>query len=165
MSEVMKGARRKNLEIINELNRQGVSVTPQTFSRRYKMIQSDCFKGYSANIDPTIFDIYNTVVITGEGRKKYLAQLRNNLIEKPIPFLSVLRTIGSDLFWYLRVQSVHLSKIINQLYGELSNFSLDIIDYARSMIYVLMPEAFDEENKNWITTEDFMISDPLKSVK
>jgi DNA-binding Lrp family transcriptional regulator len=160
--EVMQGARRKNLEIIQALNDKGVAYTPQTFSRRYKMIQKDCFEGYRANFDPTVFDIYNSVIIMGEGTKSYLQKLKAKLISEPIPFQTTLRVSENHLFWYLRLQSIHLSKVISNLYRDLKNMSIWNADYASSMSYYVWPEAFDDGERKWRTDHDFLVGNFLK---
>lgn len=162
ISEVMmRGARRKNLEIIQALNEKGVDITPQTFSRRYKMIQKDCFNGFRTNFDPTIFDVYTSVIITAEGPKNYLSDLRAQLVTNPFPFFSTLRIVDQHMFWFLRLQSAHLSNLISNLYSNLSDISIFLADYSSSRVYHVWPEAFMDEKNGWNTDHDFMVSDVL----
>ncbi len=163
--EVMGGARRKNLEIIQALNRKGVDITPQTFSRRYKMIQQECFNGYRTNFDPTIFDVYNSVIITGNGDRKCLRNLRDRLVSNPIPFASTLRVSDDHLFWYLRLQSLHLSNVLARLHGALDDMSVYVLDYSSSLAYYVWPEAFDGEQRRWKTGHAFIVDEPLNAIK
>ncbi len=164
IQEIMGGARRRNLEIINALKRRDVEITPQTFSRRYKLIQKDCFNGYRTNFDPTIFDIYNTVLIMGEGEKVFLNELRTQLLTNPFPFLSTLRISGNHLFWFLRIQSIHLSKLITNLYERMKSLSFCYADYSSSKAYYVWPDAFDDDLRGWITSQEFIVDNVLANL-
>ncbi|MHA1909556.1 MAG: hypothetical protein ACW98Y_19815 [Candidatus Thorarchaeota archaeon] len=162
MNEVLKGARRKNKEIMNSLSNQGIDFTPQTLSRRYSTIKEECFDKYRTFIDASIFDVYNSVLITGEASKNYLSKLSARLNTHPIPFGSTLRTAGKELFWHVRLQGSHLSKLISRISSDLESMSLYIMDYTESARYFLEPDAFNEEEHMWIQDEQFMIQDVLK---
>ncbi|MFW9977316.1 MAG: winged helix-turn-helix transcriptional regulator [Candidatus Thorarchaeota archaeon] len=161
INEVMGGARRKNLDIIKSLNEKGIEITPQTFSRRYKMIQKDCFNGFRTNFDPTIFDVYTSVIVSAEGSKQYLSDLRTQLITNPFPFFSTLRIVENHMFWFLRLQSAHLSNLLSNLYSNLNHVSVFLADYSSSKVFNVWPEAFSDERNGWITDYDFMVTKVL----
>ncbi len=162
INEVLTSARRKNKEILTLLGAQGVEFTPQTFSRRYAAIREECFTKYRTFIDPTIFDVHNTVVITGQASKNYLNKLSARLSTNPVPFESTMRTADKELFWYIRLPGSHLSKLITGMSSDLDNLSVYLLDYRESARYLLEPAAFDEEEHKWIQDEEFMVSDVLK---
>ena len=162
ISELMKGARRKNIEILNELKRKNVTITPQTYSRRYQMIREDCFSGFRVLFDPCVFDIHNSIIILGEGDQNYLQTLCSRLQVYPAPFASSMRVIENNLFWYISLQSSHLSKLLSNLYSKLKQMDLFVMDYGHSHLYYLWPETLDESTHQWRTDREFMIDDVLK---
>jgi hypothetical protein len=162
MNEVIKSSRRKNKEILESLRKQGVEFTPQTFSRRYATIKEECFIKYRTFIDPTIFDVYNSVIISGEATKKYLKDLSDRLESNPVPFESSMRTDGKELFWYVRLQASHLSKLISRMSSDLNNLAVYLLDSSESYRYFLEPSAYDDQKHSWIQDERYMINDVLK---
>ena len=162
ISELMKGARRKNIEVLNALKRKNVTITPQTYSRRYQMIREECFSGFRVSFDPSVFDIHNNIIIVGEGDHKYLQTLCSQLHSHPAPFASSMRVIENKLFWYISLQSSHLSKLLSNLYSNLDKMELFVMDYNHSHHYYLWPDTLDEDGHQWRTDREFMIDDVLK---
>lgn len=162
--ELMKGARRKNTQIIEALAKSGVKFTPQTFSRRYRMIREECIEGYRVTFDPSAFDIYSNLIIFGNGGEEYLKILRARLEKSPIPFESTLKTVGSELLWFIRLQPTHMSALLTNLYAQLEDMSVSIADYSHSLIYYIWPETLDEINHRWRTDRKFMVNDVLEAV-
>jgi DNA-binding Lrp family transcriptional regulator len=160
--EVMRGARRKNLEILANIKTNGSVITPQTFSRRYQMIRDECFTGYRVTFDSNVFDIYNNVILVGSGSKDYIDEMRARLQSRPIPFQSVMRTSGGNMFWFIRLQSNHLSPVISNLYANLDQMEVSLIDYEFSRLYYVWPPNFDEANQKWADDRKIMIDDVLK---
>ena len=142
-----------------------VDFTPQTFSRRYSSIKEECFNGYRTHFDPTIFDVYNTVIITGNASKNYLNKLAARLNSNPIPFESTLRVSGKEMFWYVRLQASHLSKLLSRMSTDLEHLSVYLLDYSESRRYAMEPEAYEEDQHRWNKDEQYMIHDVLKSKK
>ena len=162
IQETMRNARRKNKEIMKAVQAQGIAFTPQTFSRRYNMMREECFESYRTLFDPSIFDVYNNIVIIGEGSKRFLNRLQIRMDSNPIPFESSLRIVGTEMFWYVRLQASHLSQLISTLSSKLTGMDLYLLDYNHSLIYFLWPDAYDEDNHAWKHDDDFMIHDVLK---
>ncbi len=163
IQELMKGARRKNINIIRSLAKSGVEFTPQTFSRRYRMIREECIESHRVTFDPDVFDIYSNVIILGKGEETDLLKIRTRLKSSPIPFESTLRTMNSEFFWFLRLQPTHLSPLLARLYSHLSEMSVYIADYTNSKVYYIWPEAFDETTHKWRVDRRFMIEDVIAS--
>jgi DNA-binding Lrp family transcriptional regulator len=160
--EVMRGARRKNLEILAKIKESGLTITPQTFSRRYQMLRDECFSGYWTTFDTGVFDIHNNVIVVGQGDRTYIKTLRERLQTQTIPFQSVMRTSGENLFWYIRLQSSHLSPVLSNLYENLEKMEVSLIDYEHSDGFFVWPGNFDEANKKWIDDRKHMIDEVLK---
>lgn len=162
--ELMKGARRKNIEIIRALAKAGIKFTPQTFSRRFKMLREHCIEGYRVTFDPSAFDIYSNVIIFGRGERDTLHKLRTRLQNRPIPFESTMRVSEDEIFWFLRLQPTHLSPLLASLYSQLNEMSVFLVDYSHSLIYYIWPETLDEDAHKWRTDRRFMIDDVLDAV-
>jgi len=162
--ELMRDARRKNVEIIRTLQRRGLSITPQTFSRRLRLIREHCINGYRVTFNPEAFDIYSNIIIFGRGDRQELAQLRARLQTEPIPFESTLRVIEDEMMWFVRLQATHLSPLLTNLYSLLTDMQVCIVDYPHSYIYYIWPETLDEERHEWRTDRAFMVEDVLSQV-
>jgi len=160
--EVMRGTRRKNLEILEKIKENGSTITPQTFSRRYQMIRDECFSGYWTTFDAGVFDIHNNVLVVGKGDSSYIKNLRERLMTQTMPFQSVMRTSGENLFWYIRLQSSHLSPVLSNLYENLEKMEVSLIDYEHSNGFFVWPGNFDEVNQKWIDGREYMIDNVLK---
>ncbi|NHJ14893.1 MAG: Lrp/AsnC family transcriptional regulator [Candidatus Thorarchaeota archaeon] len=159
--ELMDGARRKNIDIVKAIEKEGVYITPQTFSRRYQMIREECLKGYRVTFNREIFDLYNSVLLLGKGREELVNSLGEKLKKHLIPFESTYRAIGENLFWFIRLQSSHLSSLLTNLYTVLDDMRVCVIDYDHSYLYYLWPEAFDDESHTWRADSEFMVDGVL----
>jgi hypothetical protein len=162
MEELMRGARRKNSEIMNALRVRGETFTAQTFSRRYQRIRDECLMGYRVTFDPSSFDIYSSVLVIGTGEERYLQQLKAKMLKDSIPFESTMNVAGNKLFWFIRLQSSHLSILLSNLYSNLEQMAVYVIDYAHSRFYPVWHEAFNEKEKKWRDDRQFMLDDVLK---
>jgi hypothetical protein len=162
LQELMKGARRKNRDFIEALEKNNVPFTPQTFSRRCSMIRDQCIEGYRVTFDPAVFDIYSNILVLGSGNKTYLQKLRTKLQKKPIPFESTMRVSGSELFWFVRLQPSHLSPLLTNLLSNLEQMTVCLLDYAHSLLYNIWPDTLDESAHKWRTDKQFMIDNVLQ---
>lgn len=162
LRQIMYSAKRSNTEIIREIKKSKVSFTPQTFGRRLRLIDEDCVSNYRVSFDPMAFDILSNILVTGKGKKKYLRGMFSKMSNAPIPFSSIMRVSDSDLFWYVRMPSSHLSSLLSNLHHNLEDMAVTIIDYPNSFRYTFWPETLDEENKVWRQDRDFMIDQALK---
>ena len=160
--EVMRGARRKNLEILANIKTNGSTITPQTFSRRYQMLRDECFRGYRVIFDAGVFDIYTNVIVVGAGNKDYVQDMKAKLYSQPIPFQSVIKTAGENMFWSIRLQSSHLSPVLSHLYENLDRMEVSLIDYDHSYLYMVWPGNFDDANQKWIDDRKSLVDSVLK---
>ncbi|MGD2072593.1 MAG: hypothetical protein PVG65_03800, partial [Candidatus Thorarchaeota archaeon] len=98
----------------------------------------------------------------GKGDQKYLHTLCSRLQTNPVPFESAMRVLEDNLFWSIRLQSSHLSRLLSNLYSRLDKMDLYILDYNHSHLYYLWPETLDENSHQWQTDREFMIDKVLK---
>ncbi|MFW9851064.1 MAG: hypothetical protein ACFFF4_18210, partial [Candidatus Thorarchaeota archaeon] len=162
LQQLMLGAKRSNADIIRAIEKKGVTITPHTFGRHLKMIDEVCVSEYTVEFNPLAFDIITNILITGKGKRKYLRSLYSKMSGKPIPFESTMRVTDSDLFWFVRMPSSHLSSLLTNLHANLDNMTVTIIDYNESFVYSIWPDTLDEENHRWRTDRKFMIDQALK---
>jgi DNA-binding Lrp family transcriptional regulator len=161
LSELMVNSRRKQTELISALKKVKVSITPQTLSRRLKLLQNECISGYRVSYDPAAFDIYNNAVIVGKGNSDYIHRLASRVRKYPIPFDSTLHLSDDELFWYVRLQASHMSSLLTNLYMNLNEMDVYLVDYSHAMQYYIWPETYDEDNQCWREDEEFMIDSVL----
>jgi DNA-binding Lrp family transcriptional regulator len=162
LQQLMYSAKRSNTDMIREIKNSGVSFTPQTFGRRLRLVDEGCVEKYRVDFNPNAFDILSNILIHGSGKKKYLRDMFSKMSKNPIPFASTMRVTDSDLFWYVRMPSTHLSSLLSNLHHNLENMTVTLIDYPNSFLYSIWPEILDEENKVWRQDREFMIDQALK---
>jgi len=162
LQQLMIGAKRSNTEMIRAIKKKGVTFTPQTFGRRLRLVGDKCVEKYRVSFDPMAFDIITNILVTGEGKKKYLRDLYSKMSANPIPFESTMRVSDSDLFWIVRMPPTHLSSLLSNLHHNLTNMNVTIIDYSNAYLYSIWPEILDEDNRVWRQDREFMIDQALK---
>lgn len=162
LQQLMISAKRSNTDMIQAIKKKGVSITPQTFGRRLRMIDESCVGRYRVGFNPLAFDIITNILITGQGKKKYLRELFSKMSINPIPFESTMRVSESDIFWIVRMPPTHMSSLLSNLHLNLENMAVTIIDYPNSYLYSIWPETLDEENHAWRQDREFMIDQALK---
>ncbi len=157
MSLLPRGMRRKQKALIEDLKREGIEFTSQEFSRRYNLIKENFITRYHVYVDVDTFDLYSNVLITADSNTKFSSELRQRLQSNPIPFRSTAKISDDFLFWYLRMPSSHLSRLLNHLHHEVTDLKLSLVDYQRTEVFGLWSEAFDETNRAWRVEPDFMM--------
>jgi hypothetical protein len=162
LQQLMIGAKRSNTDMIRAIDKNGVSFTPQTFGRRLLLVDESCVDKYRVNFNPLAFDIITNLLITGNGKKKYLRELFSKMSSDPIPFESTMRVTESDLFWFVRMPPSHMSSLLSNLHHNLEDMDVTIIDYTNSFLYSIWPEILDEENHTWRQDREFMVDQALK---
>ncbi|TFH03607.1 MAG: MarR family transcriptional regulator [Candidatus Thorarchaeota archaeon] len=162
LQQLMIGAKRSNTEMIRAIKKKGISFTPQTFGRRLRMVSDNCVQKYRVSFDPMAFDIITNILISGDGKRKYLGNLFSKMNTNPIPFESTMRVSDSSLYWFVRMPPSHLSSLLSNLHLNLSNMNVTIIDYSHSSLYSLWPEILDEESHSWRQDREFMVDQALK---
>ncbi len=156
LSILPRGVRRKQKEMISELKEQGVSFTSQDFSRRLKMLNDHFISRYHVYVDIAAFDLYTNVIITASCSPAFSQDLKDRLTTNPLPFRSTLKISDDFFFWYLRMPSSHLSELVHFLHPNVHSLRMSNVDYTQTEVYILWPEAFNEESKKWITEESFI---------
>jgi DNA-binding Lrp family transcriptional regulator len=162
LQQLMLGAKRNNAEMIRAIEEKGITISPQTFGRRLRMLDEYCVDRYRVSFNPKAFDIITNIIVRGQGRKKYLRGLQARMNASPIPFESTLRVSDSDLYWFVRMPPTHLSSLLTNLHENLENMTVSIIDYSQSFVYSIWPETYDEETHTWRQDHAFMIDHALK---
>ncbi|MFX0062250.1 MAG: hypothetical protein ACFFC7_08675 [Candidatus Hermodarchaeota archaeon] len=163
--ELTSNARRKNIEIMECLQKNGFKFTPQTFSRRLKRIKEQCIRGYRVFLDPYIFDLYSTVFVWGHGSKEDLEILKARMTISPIPFSSTFKISNNQLFWYLVLPPTHLSELFFHLRPILTNMRFNYIDFTRSSTYRLWPPTFDDQQSDWRIDREFLVDQVLENLQ
>jgi hypothetical protein len=162
LQQLMIDAKRSNTDMIRAIKKKGVSFTPQTFGRRLRMVSETCVDKYKVSFDPLAFDIITDILITGNGKKKYLREMYSKMEVDPIPFESSMRVTDSDLIWSVRMPPSHLSTLLSNLHQNLQNMNVTIIDYPNSYLYSIWPEILDEDSHTWRQDREFMVEQALK---
>ena len=162
LQQLMYSANRSNTHMIREIKKTGVSFTPQTFGRRLRLVDEGCVEKYRVGFNPIAFDILTNILVTGKGKKKYLTELYSKMSSNPIPFTSTMRVSDTELFWYVRMPSTHLSSLLSNLHHNLENMTVTMMDYPNSFIYSIWPEIIEEDNRVWRQDREFMIDQALK---
>jgi DNA-binding Lrp family transcriptional regulator len=166
LRELTKNARRKNVEIIDALNKAGYEMTPQTFSRRLKMIKKHCVANYRVFLNPTVFDLYSSILIHGSGKKKDIEDLQKRMLDIPIPFSSTFKTnTNNQLFWYIHLPPSHLSDLLYYLRNRLSDMRFYYVDFNRAQSYLPWPPTFQEEKQQWNQEKSFLVDEVLKKLE
>lgn len=160
--ELICNARRKNIDIMESLQKNDFKFTPQTFSRRLKRIKEQCIRGYRVFLDPYIFDLYSTVFVWGHGNKEDLEILKARMTISPIPFETIFKISNNQLFWYLVLPPTHLSELLFHLRPILTNMCFSYIDFTRSRTYRLWPPTFDNQQSEWRIARAFLIDNVLE---
>lgn len=162
LQQLMLGAKRNNADMIRAIKELGVSITPQTFGRRLRLLEEFCVEKYRVNFNPKAFDIITNILIRGQGKKRYLRKLYSRMSIDPVPFESSLRVSDSELYWFVRMPPTHLSSLLTNLHENLENMTVTIIDYSQSFLYSMWPETYDEDTHSWRQDNEFMIDYALK---
>ncbi|HUU77933.1 MAG TPA: Lrp/AsnC family transcriptional regulator [candidate division Zixibacteria bacterium] len=164
LKEVSRNARRKNLELIDILKKDGYDFSPQTFSRRLKTIKSECISEYRVLLNPSYFELYSAVLIYGTGSKDELLELQSKMQQKPVPFSSTFKIAENHLYWYLHLPPTHLSDLLYHLRKKLNELHFNHIDYVRSRTFLLWPPTFDEETHEWRKDKAFIVDNVLNTL-
>lgn len=151
------GIRRKQKDIMQELKGMGVEFTSQEFSRRMQLLKEHFILQYHVYIDSDTFDLYSNVVITANCDPDFSSAFQSLIKTRPFPFRTTLRMTDDFMFWYLRLPSGHLSKLLSILHENVENLRLSTIDYEKTSVYGIWDEAFDEERNQWRTDPRFMM--------
>lgn len=165
LSELMRNSRRKHKDIIEFLNSVGWKLTAQSFSIRMKNIENTLIKGFRAEIKSESFDLLNTVLIVGYGESDFINEIRQRILDNPIPYYSTLKTDNYKIFWYIHISNKNLSDLLNLIRPFLHNLQFYYIDRHKSETFLLDPMIYDEKNKKWLDNENFLIYDVLKKLE
>jgi len=157
LTKLGMGARRKQKEIILELEEENIEFTSQEFSRRYALLEENFIDGYHVFLDRETFDLYSNVILTARCPKEFGAELETRVKSHPIPFRSTLKVKDDFIFWYLRLPQSHLSSLLNYLQQNVDKLTVSLVDYIQSQVYALWAETFDEEKHQWKTDDEFMM--------
>lgn len=157
LSHLARGSRRKNVDIIRSLKKEGIHFTSQDFSRRLQMLKDHFIMGYHVFIDPDAFDLYSNVILSIKCDEEYGENLRSSLLGNPPPFRSTLKVNEDFVFWYLRLPPSHLSSLLNNLRETVHQLDVTMVDYHMSEVYALWAEAFDDETHRWKDDLDFIV--------
>ncbi|MFW9786926.1 MAG: hypothetical protein ACFFE2_11945 [Candidatus Thorarchaeota archaeon] len=162
LQQLTLDAKRSHAAMIRAIKKNGVSITPQTFGRRLRMIDEGCIDRYRVSFDPAAFDIITNILIRGNATRKFLSKLYARMSSNPIPFESTFKVSDRELFWFVRMPPSHLSALLSNLHANLDNMTVTLIDYSKSFLYSIWPETLDETGHAWRKDHEFMIDFALK---
>ena len=165
LAELLRNVRRKNNTMIQFLKDRGFDLTPQLFSRRIKNIRNYLVKDYRAEIHSETFDLLFSILIFGYGDKLKLEEIRKRIISKPIPYYSTVKIDDYKIFWYLHISLVNLSDLLEYFRPLLHNLQFFYIDFPKSKTFLPDYTTYDEEKKEWVQNDDFLIYDVLKKLE
>ena len=166
LDELVLDTRRKNKAIMDALHTKNkISFSPQSFSRSFMKIKEESVDLFRVFIDPNAFQLITPVLILGKGDEIKIKELAMRLRLDPIPFNSVLKTRGTQFFWYLNLPSIFLTDILNKLQDILTELQFFYIDVGTVRTWGLWHETYDDNNHNWIQTREFMVDDVLQAIK
>ncbi len=164
ISLIFANARRKNIEIKEELLKKNWKVNDSTLSRRLKHIKKEYISGYRVQVDTHLFDVVNTVLIWGQGSEEELIKIRQRFETSKIPFISTLKISNYTLYWYIHLPTFHLSELLYQLRLILDEIYFFYVDYPRAQLYSLDSDAWDETTHAWKQSEDYFCNDVKRIV-
>ena len=154
------------MDIISRLEKyKGIKFTPQTFSRHIRRVKEDCIDRFRVFIDPTIFDLFHTLVIHVKSHSSLNYLLAKTLEEKPIPFNSSFKFSKTEFSWYLRLPSNHLFELLAGLQPLVDELNYYAIDKPTSKGYPPWYKTFDDVKQEWRQDEKFMVGDVFKILK
>ncbi|MHA1887206.1 MAG: hypothetical protein ACTSX0_04215 [Promethearchaeota archaeon] len=165
LNKLITNARRPNTKLREELNNQGFQISDSIICRRRKKLELEAIYGYKVQIDPHLFDVVNTVLIWGYGPEKFLKSITIRLENHPIPFYSVFNIEKFTIYWYLHLPTHQLSDLLHILQENLYELHFMYVDYPKSNVFSLDPDAFDEKKHDWKKSSEFVIYDLLKKVE
>lgn len=165
LNKLIVNSRRPNTQLRQLLKNNGFEISDAALSRRRKKLEQEAIYGYKVQINPELFDIVNTVLIWGYGPEKFLQTIQNRLEMHPIPFYSVLNTEKLTIYWYLHLPTTHLSDLLHILQENLYEIHFMYVDYPKSEVFSLDPDALDEERHDWIKNADFIVYNLLEKME
>ncbi|MHA1746463.1 MAG: hypothetical protein ACTSWW_10715 [Promethearchaeota archaeon] len=166
LNELAIDARRKNKVIMKVLREKSeIDFSPQSFSRRFMKIKEECVDLFRVFIDPNAFQLITPVLILGNGDASRISELTTRLKTDPIPFNSVLKTRDTQFFWYLHVPSIHLTYILHELQGILTELQFLFIDVGTVQTWGMWHDTYDDAAHNWIQTRKFMVDDVFSKIQ
>ncbi len=165
LEKIGTNARRKNIEIIEELGMdKNTPGLQQKISTRLKRLEEEVIESYRVYINWTHFDVYNTPIIIAEADEDDTNRLISYLSTSKFPFGSSIRRIETGFVWSARLPSAHLSELLSFVWKFTKSHEILIIDYKHSQVYGLWAETFDKESVTWRTDKEFCLDKPLESI-
>jgi DNA-binding Lrp family transcriptional regulator len=165
IQEISMDARRKNIEIIEDLgfnkNEPGMQ---QKISSKLKRLSEDVVESYRVFINWTHFDVYNMPIVIAEAEEEVTDRLITHLATSKFPFASSIRKIASGFIWSARLPSAHQSELLSLVWRITKRHEILIVDYKQSQVYGLWAEAFNPETTSWRNDREFCLETPLSVI-
>jgi hypothetical protein len=158
------GSRRKQKSIIRELEKEGVHISSQDFSRRLALLNEKFIRGYIVYLDTDAFDLYSNVILTARCDSEFGEHLEQRMKSNPIPFQSTLKVKDDFLLWFLRLPPSHLSTCLTYLQEQVTDLNVSILDYLSSQVYGVWSGAFDESRRSWKCEKSFIFTEVINSI-
>ncbi|MBD3190262.1 MAG: hypothetical protein GF308_06445 [Candidatus Heimdallarchaeota archaeon] len=168
LAQLTLDGRKKNIDIIRDLNIEHQSGIAQKVSRRINFLKENVISDYRLFLNWAFFDLYQTIIIHSFCSKELARKLRNYLLltneqnKRIFPFGSRFHITEDGFFWYVKAPPSHISELMDFIWEFYPKHDLFWISYKHSHVYGLWPETFDEQKKQWKVSKQFMIDPILK---
>lgn len=167
LSQLTSNTRRKNLEIMEAIvnKNQDYEFTPQTFGRHLKRINEECVSHHRVFLHELESDQTNGILIQGHASPNKIKQLIRRIKEIEIPFTSTFKYNENEIHWFMKLPASKIHPLLPRLLYFIKDLQFFIVDSNSAYSFLLYPQAFDEEKKDWIKDEKFMVNDVLKEME
>jgi len=176
LAELSMDARKKNVEMVQNIGIEEVSGLMQKVSRRVRFLKERAIEDYRVFLHWPFFDLYQYIAIRGHCNSNISKKIYSYLAAgqgKPsadeaeiyFPFTSLYYLMkDGGFFWYVRAPPSHTSEFLDFIWEVCPDYELYLFDYKTSQIYGLWAEAFDWEKHQWKTSHEFLVGEVLKHI-
>ncbi|WP_371805437.1 winged helix-turn-helix transcriptional regulator [Candidatus Lokiarchaeum ossiferum] len=164
LKELLRNSRRKNIEMIQCMKTNGWEISQQQFSKKANYLKEVFILDYRAEIHPETLDILTPVLLWGRGEQEEILKLAVKIKHFPIPFISTFKYNKTLVYWYLHLSTFQLAELLLNLRPILSEIHFFFIDFPHSEKFSLETSNFNENQHDWIQTDQFIIYDVLEKI-
>ncbi|MHA1775300.1 MAG: hypothetical protein DRO88_10490 [Promethearchaeia archaeon] len=163
LSELTANTRRKNLDIMDSLKKKNkkYEFTPQTFGRHLKRVSDECISNHRVFFHELESDQTNGILIQGYVSPTKIKQLIRRIKNIEIPFTSTFKYNETEIHWFMKLPASKIHTLLPRLLYFVKDMRFYTVDTNSAYVYLLYPETFDEEKRNWRQSEQFMVKNIL----
>lgn len=161
MGEIQNNVRRKNQDILKNLEEKGHIFTGPTFSRRLNHLKTECVDSYLLNLNFNHFSNMSMIFLWGYEDEKTLQETKSRIKSRTLPFNSKYNTIDMKFYWLLQLPSSQISDFLFRFKSEIPELHVNFVDYSRCERFTINPLSWDKKARSWNTSKKFLINDVL----